>query len=74
MYQEWMCFPGKTHPKKFYDEVLVTLCARSLMIHIFAFDNPQLRLVSNWQEWLTVSAYLGLTVFVIWGVFAAQKR
>ncbi|MDZ8052829.1 MAG: hypothetical protein RMX68_015270 [Aulosira sp. ZfuVER01] len=46
--------------------LLVTLCARSLMIHIFAFD--------DWQEWLTVSAYLGLMVFVIWGVFTAQKR
>jgi hypothetical protein len=30
-------------------------------------------LSGNWEEWLTVSTYLGLTVFVIWCVFASQK-
>gem|GEM_PF-2805806 len=26
------------------------------------------------QEWLTVSAYLGLTVLIIWRVFITQKK
>jgi hypothetical protein len=30
-------------------------------------------LLTNWQEWLTVSAYLGLTIFVIWGVFTTKS-
>ncbi|WP_339377719.1 hypothetical protein [Calothrix sp. NIES-2100] len=43
-------------------------------MNVFLFDNPQLSLFSDWQEWLTVWAYLSLIVFVIWGVFTAQKR
>ncbi|WP_190476403.1 hypothetical protein [Anabaena azotica] len=38
--------------------------------HIFTMDY----LSGSWQEWLTVSAYLGLTVFVMWCVFATQRR
>ncbi|BAY65162.1 hypothetical protein NIES22_52650 [Calothrix brevissima NIES-22] len=44
------------------------------MMNVFLFDNPQLSLFTDWQEWITVSAYLSLTVLVIWGVFNAQKR
>jgi hypothetical protein len=29
---------------------------------------------SRWQEWLTVLAYVGFTVFIMWCVFATQKK
>jgi len=31
-------------------------------------------LSGSWQEWLTVSTYIGLTVFVMWCVFTTQKK
>lgn len=68
-----MCFGSETHPRKFYDE-FASYAWRSLIMNVFLFANPQLSLFTDWQEWLTVSAYLSLTVFVIWGVFNAQKR
>ncbi|BAY94651.1 MULTISPECIES: hypothetical protein [unclassified Tolypothrix] len=44
------------------------------MMNILMLDDLQLNLSSNWQEWVTVFGYLGLTAVVIWGVFTAQKK
>jgi hypothetical protein len=30
--------------------------------------------ISRWQEWLTVFAYLGITVFIIWRIFAPENK
>ncbi len=30
--------------------------------------------LNNWQEWLTVFTYLGLTVIVIWGIFRTSGK
>ncbi|QIR35284.1 hypothetical protein HCG51_25420 [Tolypothrix sp. PCC 7910] len=55
-------------------ETLYSIPVRSLMINILMLDDLQLNLSSNWQEWVTVFGYLGLTAVVIWGVFTAQKK
>ncbi len=30
--------------------------------------------IADWQEWLTVSIYLGITFIVIWGIFSTSKK
>ncbi|WP_256388810.1 hypothetical protein [Calothrix sp. 336/3] len=37
-------------------------------------STPIIDILGSWQDWVTVFAYLGLTVFVIWGILSKSGK